>query len=266
MRRADASGSTGSSTTYPASTLLASTPAAAMTRPCCVWTMRVSPRGVCFVATTRAVSASMASSRERAATTRPSDFDTTLLVITTMSPSARPVLPSGHVSAEQRSASRAPRSSPSRMIPMPSTAQAWMRVMDGRAVRRRPRGWPRRSRAVASTSVIIVGTAWQRMPAASTSGDARGVGGVDEPGVDEAAVGPGAVVQRRRRRPRSRPRWRVRQASAMPRTGAPPTMGETPTTGARVAAHGVGDRRAPAGWCRSRRPGCSAGRGRRRPT
>ena len=91
--------------------------------------MRVSPRGVCLVATTRAVSASIASSRDSAATMRPSALATILLVITTMSPSASPLLPSGQATVAQTSASRAPRSSPSRMIPMPSTATAWIPVM-----------------------------------------------------------------------------------------------------------------------------------------
>ena len=52
-------------------------------------------------------------------------------------------------------------------------------------------------------------------------------------------------------------------ASAMPRTGAPPTMGETPTTGPRADAARRG-RPAPAGSCRSTRPGSTAAGSRRR--
>ena len=58
--------------------------------------MRVVPRGVSRVATTRTVSAVIASSRPSAAITRPSALLTTLLVTTTTSPSARPADPSGH--------------------------------------------------------------------------------------------------------------------------------------------------------------------------
>ena len=85
--RAEASGSTGRSTTVPAGVFDASTPAAAMTKPCAVSTIRVTPRGVWRVATTRTVSAVIASSRSSAATVRPSALLTTLLVTTSTSPS-----------------------------------------------------------------------------------------------------------------------------------------------------------------------------------
>ena len=86
--RALASGSRGSSTIEPASTLDASTPAAAIVSPSRVRTISVGPRR----ATTRTVSSAIASSRspER---TRPSALLITLLVTTTMSPSPSVVEP-----------------------------------------------------------------------------------------------------------------------------------------------------------------------------
>ena len=69
----------------PGAVLDSSTPAAARTRPCRVCAMVVAPR----LATTRAVSASMACSRE-AAITRPSALLTIFDVMTRMSPSCRP--------------------------------------------------------------------------------------------------------------------------------------------------------------------------------
>ena len=83
-RRADSSGSSGSSTTVPWAVLDSSTPAAARTRPCLVCAMVVAPRR----ATTRTVSASMACSLD-AATTRPSALLTIFEVTTRMSPSRR---------------------------------------------------------------------------------------------------------------------------------------------------------------------------------
>ena len=84
MARADASGSSGSSTTWPAVTLDASTPAAAITRPRWFSTIEVGPRR----ATTRTVSSRIACSRSPTRT-RPSALLTTLLVTSTMSPSWR---------------------------------------------------------------------------------------------------------------------------------------------------------------------------------
>ena len=83
-RRADSSGSSGSSTTVPGAVLDSSTPAAASTSPCRVCAIVVGPR----LATTRTVSASMAWSRG-AVTTRPSALLTILEVTTRMSPSRR---------------------------------------------------------------------------------------------------------------------------------------------------------------------------------
>jgi hypothetical protein len=83
-RRADSSGSAGSRTTVPGAVLDSSTPAAASTKPCRVCAIVVAPR----LATTRAVSASMACSRE-VATTRPSALLTIFDVTTRMSPSRR---------------------------------------------------------------------------------------------------------------------------------------------------------------------------------
>ena len=121
-RDADASGSVGSRTTKPVSILLASIPAAAMTRPWGVSTIRVVFFSVTLVASVRSDSESMRSSREAAATTRPSDFDTILLVTTTTSPEARPELPSGQTRLAQRSMIIDERSSPGWMFGIPSTA------------------------------------------------------------------------------------------------------------------------------------------------
>ena len=85
MRRAEASGSSGSSSTVPAGVLDASTPAAAITKPCRFSTIRVFPRR----ATSRTVSASIAASRSSASTSRPSALLTIFDVTTTTSPSAR---------------------------------------------------------------------------------------------------------------------------------------------------------------------------------
>ncbi len=145
-----------------------------MTSPCAVWTIRVRPRGVSFVATTRTVSASMAASREAAATTRPSAFDTTLLVTTTMSPSASPAVASGHATARLASWMTAARSSPAVIGPMPSRATA---CTGGRVIARArtAAASARHSAAMAAvvaTSVIIAGIARHRMPAASMPGTA----------------------------------------------------------------------------------------------
>ena len=86
--RAEASGSTGSSSTVPCGVFDASTPAAADTMPRRFSTIRVvAPDGVVRVATTRTVSAVMASSRSAASTKRPSALETILDVTTRMSPS-----------------------------------------------------------------------------------------------------------------------------------------------------------------------------------
>ena len=82
--RAEASGSSGRSTTWPGVTLEASTPAAAITRPRWFSTIEVGPRR----ATTRTVSSWIAASRSPGRT-RPSALLTTLLVTRTTSPSCR---------------------------------------------------------------------------------------------------------------------------------------------------------------------------------
>lgn len=86
MRTAEASGSSGSNSTVPAGVLEASTPAAAMTRPCRFSTIRSAPRR----ATTRTVSASMASSRSPASTSRRSALLTIFDVTSRTSPSTSP--------------------------------------------------------------------------------------------------------------------------------------------------------------------------------
>ena len=94
--------------------------------------------------------------------------------------------------------------------------------------RRAPRG---AICAVASRSVIISGTARQRMPAASTLRDGAGVHGVDQPAVEQ----PGAVVLGDRRGGGLTP-TAASTLSAMPRTGASPTMGERPDDGTPASA------------------------------
>ena len=85
IRRAEPSGSSGSSRTVPGAELEASTPAAAMTKPCRVSAITVVPRR----ATTRAASSLIASVRSAARRIRPSALLTILEVTTRMSPSAR---------------------------------------------------------------------------------------------------------------------------------------------------------------------------------
>ena len=107
---------------------------AARTSPCRVSAIRVSPR----LATTRTVSASMASSRS-ARTTRPSALLTILEVTTTMSPSARPVAASAISPA---------RSAPTVISGSPPTGRTVTRLMlvtflaGGRRPRPAARQWP----------------------------------------------------------------------------------------------------------------------------
>lgn len=110
MRPAEASGSSGSSSTVPGEVLEASTPAAAITKPCRVCAMTVSPRR----ATTRAVSSSIAAVRlSRCVVSlalcliRPSALLTILEVTTRMSPSRR----SGAACATSRATSSPGRTS-----------------------------------------------------------------------------------------------------------------------------------------------------------
>ncbi len=116
--RAEASGSTGSSSTVPSGVFDASTPAAAETMPSRFCTMRVVPPfGIGRVATTRTVSAVIASSRSSAAIMRPSAFETIFDVTTRMSPSAR-TPPAASAISDTRSA-------PAVISGMPVRAQAW---------------------------------------------------------------------------------------------------------------------------------------------
>ena len=223
---ADPSGSAGSSAISSRATLEASTPAPAMTTPCRLATIRSSPRR----ATTRTVSSSIAFCRRASraigsspptATNRPSALETILDVTTTTSPSA---------SHGIRAASSAPRSSPGRTSPIPVTGMTWTTPADGSchpvarrshpplttpalcwsarpfggaakhhldqqsariwpAVtaapgRRRPEPWPRSRR---------------RRACRAGSGDLDAghddlVGLVHQPGVEQAAGQPGAVV------------------------------------------------------------------------
>ncbi len=143
-RRAEWSGSTGSSTSVPTSTLELSTPAAAMVSPCRVRTIRVGPR----LATTRTVSDSTASSRSWPATRRPSDLLTTLLVTTTTSPS----------SSSTRGRTRSARSSPGRDLGHP----VGRRHRDGHRTRATAAA---AIAAVASWSVMSSGAAAAASPA-----------------------------------------------------------------------------------------------------
>src|SRR5690606_28025868 len=121
IARADASGSSGSSSTVPSGVFEASTPAAADTMPRRFSTMRVVFPVAGFVreATTRTVSAVIASSRSSATTKRPSAFETILLVTTRMSPSSSP-----RGEAATASPMTAGRSVPEAISPIPSSAQA----------------------------------------------------------------------------------------------------------------------------------------------
>lgn len=107
---AEASGSSGSSRTVPAGVFEASTPAAAMTRPCRFSTIRRGPRR----ATTRTVSASIAASRESARTIRPSALETIFEVTSSTSPSRR---------AGPAAAISCARSSPGRTSGIPPSAR-----------------------------------------------------------------------------------------------------------------------------------------------
>ena len=101
----------------PAGVFEASTPAAADTMPSRFCTMRVAPPfGVARLATTRTVSAVIASSRSSAAIERPSAFETIFDVTTRMSPSAR--------APAAASAITDTRSVPGVISGMPSSAQA----------------------------------------------------------------------------------------------------------------------------------------------
>ena len=175
----------------PCSVPLASTPAAASTRPCRVSTIRVGPRR----ATTRTVSAVIASSRSTR-TARPSALDTTFDVTTTTSPSA-----SAKSSAASAAVSNVARSSPAATSGTPSGAQTSSEPLTatraGRAPRLRAPGpsapWPR--------PTVDVGHQ-QRYGAAGDAGAPRPTRPasasvcVDQPAVEQAAVAPAAVVQR----------------------------------------------------------------------
>ncbi len=116
--RAEASGSSGSSSTTPSGALLESTPAAASTMPSLFSTMRVTPPGCARVATTRTVSSVIAASRSFATTCRPSAlltiFDVTRQDVAVLHPAGQPRSTSPMIAA---------RSSPATISPIPSTPQ-----------------------------------------------------------------------------------------------------------------------------------------------
>ncbi len=135
-RRADSSGSSGSSTTVPGAVLDSSTPAAAITSPCLVSEIVVAPR----LATTRTVSAAIASSRD-IAVTRPSALLTILDVTTRMSPSSSP----GPPAASAASAIIFARSSPEATSGIPGSPEMAICGVIGPALRPgrwRPWRWP----------------------------------------------------------------------------------------------------------------------------
>jgi hypothetical protein len=101
----------------PGAVLDASTPAAAITNPCLVCAIVVIPR----LATTRTVSAAIASSREEVVI-RPSALLTTFEVTTRMSPSSSP----GPPSASAASAISRARSAPGEISGMPEMPQTWI--------------------------------------------------------------------------------------------------------------------------------------------
>ena len=189
-RRAEPSGSSGSSTTVPGAVLELSTPAAASTRPCLVSTIRVGPRR----ATTRTVSASMACSRS-ARTTRPSALLTIFEVTTRMSPSAQV--------GQRRRRSAAARSAPGSISGRPGHAGDRERRLIGSA--------PRPGRAPPGRSAAVGGQVGhvERERPDRDPGQLRVVGRglvlvVDQPAVEQA----GAVVRGDRRRRWSRRRSR----------------------------------------------------------
>src|SRR3712207_18536 len=163
-------------------TLEASIPAAATTQPCGVSTIFSGPRR----ATTRTVCSSMArcraasrSSPGATGTKRPSTLDTTLEVTTTTSPSA---------SQGAAPANAAARSSPGENSGSPRTGRTVSPsggTSDTGGVQRGPRH--RRGR--------LGGGHEQRDGADADAGDVGAVAGVHQPGVEQPAGGPGAVVQ-----------------------------------------------------------------------
>src|SRR4051794_30137367 len=178
--RAEASASSGRSTRASLPTLEASMPAAATTQPCRVSTIRNGPRR----ATTRTVSPSMARCRAASrsvpggtGTSRPSTLETTLEVTTTTSPSA------SHGAA---AAIAAARSSPGANSGSPGTG--WTEQPAGGSGTGGVQGGPgQRGRG-------LRGGHQQRDPADVDAGDVGRVVRRDQPGVEQAAGLPGAVV------------------------------------------------------------------------
>ena len=226
-----------------------------MTRPCRFSTIRSAPRR----ATTRTVSASMAASRSSASTIRPSALLTIFEVTSRTSPSSEPGL------GARRSASRGRRPG------APRAARAAAQTRYAGTVSPAGRVDPRHARtssASASASRAIVARSRPRRsssaarpgsgcPPSSTSLDGARVHRVDEPAVEQpasrSAAATAAAVD-------STP-TAASTLSAMPRTGASPTMGERPDDG----HPGLGDGLADAGHGEDRadadRRGWTAGRG-----
>ena len=154
-------------------------PAAAMVRPWRVRTIVVAPRR----ATTRAVSPGSASSRVPGRT-RPSALLTTLLVTTTTSPSTRST--SGEEQGGEVVAADGPRGPRRGRGPRGSPPRAALDEAYARPGPSRP--W-RRGRSSSAAPPA------QAMPGVGQPGDLGGVPLVDQPAVEDAAVGPAAVVQ-----------------------------------------------------------------------
>src|SRR4051812_455310 len=197
--RAEASASSGRSTRASLPTLEASMPAAATTQPCRVSTIRSGPRR----ATTRTVSASMARCRATSrsvpggtGTSRPSTLETTLEVTTTTSPSA---------SQGAAAAIAAARSSPGANSGRPGTG--WTEYPGAgppAGARREPASGGGEGGPSSDTGGVqggpgqrgrgLRGGHQQRDPADVDAGDVGRVVRRDQPGVEQAAGLPGAVV------------------------------------------------------------------------
>ena len=144
----------------PGAVLDSSTPAAAITSPCLVCEIVVAPR----LATTRTVSAAIASSRDIAAT-RPSALLTTFEVTTRMSPSSSPGPPGGERGVRDQLAPGRRRSETSGIPDRPEMvicgghrASSWARSMAALAMA-----------AVDGTSRMYSGRARTAMPASAGS-------------------------------------------------------------------------------------------------
>ena len=155
---------------------------------------------------------------------RPSTLDTIFEVTTRMSPSA---------SQGAHRASSAARSSPGRSSPMPSTGLISRRGSSGH---RRHRELHAASATIAAVTSSDSSAGRGPAPGRRRCRPVAGRGPASRPAPRRPT---GRRRTGRRPRPRSRSPITGRQASAIPRTGAPPMIGDSPTTGARAARSAV---------------------------